>query len=187
MKESKTIPDLVARAQRGSAEAAGQLYERHYQGVFRYLAYRTGDLHAAEDLTGDVFLKMVQALPGYRITAATFRAWLFQIARNISIDHFRRNRVVQVEIQEQLPAIEEHPESAAERQITAERLQRAVAQLGEEQRDVVLMRFVEGMGVAEVAVALHKSEDAIKGLQRRGLIALREHLAQTEEMNGTHG
>ncbi len=182
MIESKTIPDLVARAQRGSTDAAGQLYERHHASIFRYLAYRTGDTSAAEDLTADVFLKMVQALPGYRITAATFRGWLFQIARNLAIDHFRRKRNrPENPLHEAVPAREEHPEDAAERRLSGERLQQAVAQLSDEQRDVVLLRFVEGMAISEVAATLHKSEDAVKGLQRRGLMALREILEPTEE------
>ncbi len=185
---SNTIPDLITQAQKGSADAAGQLYERHYRSIFRYLFYRTGDHHAAEDLTGEVFLKMVQALPAYRVTAATFRTWLFQIARNLSIDHFRRGKThPQMALDERLPSGEQGPESAADRRLTGARLQQAVAQLNEEQRDVVLMRFVEGMPIAEVAVALHKSEDAVKGLQRRGLMALRDLLQTTEEEYGSTG
>ena len=110
---SNTLPDLVTRAQKGSADAAGQLYERHYRSIFRYLFYRTGDQQAAEDLTGEVFLKMVQALPAYRVTSATFRTWLFQIARNLSIDHFRRSQTHPVvTLEEYIPAGEKAPESA---------------------------------------------------------------------------
>lgn len=185
---SNTVPDLVARAQKGSADAAGQLYERHYPSIFRYLFYRTGDQHTAEDLTGEVFLKMVQALPAYRVTAATFRTWLFQIARNLSIDYFRRGKTHPVAVlDESLPSAEQAPENAADRRLTGAQLYRAVAQLNEDQRDVVLMRFVEGMPIGEVAVALHKSEDAIKGLQRRALIALRDLLQTTEEDHGSNG
>jgi RNA polymerase sigma-70 factor (ECF subfamily) len=186
--QSNTIPDLVTRAQKGSVDAAGQLYERHYRSIFRYLFYRTGDQHTAEDLTGEVFLKMVQALPGYRVTAATFRTWLFQIARNLSIDHFRRgkNHPV-VALEDTFPAGEEAPERAADRRLNGAQLQQALAQLNNEQRDVVLMRFVEGMPIGEVAATLHKSEDAVKGLQRRALIALREQLQATEEEYGAIG
>ncbi len=186
--QSHTVPDLVSRAQRGSVDAAGQLYERHYRSIFRYLFYRTGDAAAAEDLTGEVFLKMVQALPGYRVTAATFRTWLFQIARNLSIDHFRRGQAHPVQpIDERMAASEQHPEAAADSRLSAERLRQALSRLSEEQRDVVLMRFVEGMPLAEVAATLHKSEDAVKGLQRRGLMALRELLEGSEGSDGTNG
>jgi len=183
--QSNTVPDLVTRAQKGSVDAAGQLYERHYRSIFRYLFYRTGDQNAAEDLTGEVFLKMVQALPTYRVTAATFRTWLFQIARNLSIDHFRRfkNHPV-VTLEEHIPAGDESPENTVDNRLSGYRLQQALAQLGDEQRDVVVMRFIEGMPVAEVAGTLHKSEDAVKGLQRRALIALRDLLQPTEDDDG---
>lgn len=188
MKETETIPNLIALARQGSPEAAGQLYERHYQSIFRYLAYRTADLQTAEDLTGEVFLKMVQALPAYRSGAATFRAWLFQIARNLSIDHFRRNhnRTTQP-LHESLPALEQDPEDTAHQRLTSTRLSKALARLNDEQREVVLMRFVVGMPIAEVAATLHKSEDAVKGLQRRALITLRELLKPAEEKDGTTG
>ena len=185
---SNTVPDLVTRAQKGSADAAGQLYERHYPSIFRYLFYRTGDQHTAEDLTGEVFLKMVQALPAYRVTAATFRTWLFQIARNLSIDYFRRGKTHPVAaLDEFLPSAEQGPENAADRHLTGAQLYQALAQLNEDQRDVVLLRFIEGMAIGEVAAALHKSEDAIKGLQRRALIALRDLLQTTEEDHGSNG
>ena len=183
--QSNTVPDLVSRAQRGSVDATGQLYERHYQSIFRYLYYRTGDQPTAEDLTADVFIKMVQALPGYRVTAASFRTWLFQIARNLSIDHFRRGQAhPQEHMEDGFPSSGPHPEAAADRNLTAEGLRKALGQLSDEQRDVVVMRFIEGMPLAEVAAALHKSEDAVKGLQRRGLTALRELLEPMEEPHG---
>lgn len=186
--QSNTVPDLVSRAQRGNVDAAGQLYERHYQSIFRYLYYRTGDQPTAEDLTADVFIKMVQALPGYRVKAAAFRTWLFQIARNLSIDHFRRWKAhPQVSVDDALPSSGLQPEAAADRSLSAEALRQALAHLSDEQRDVVLMRFIEGMPLAEVAAALHKSEDAVKGLQRRGLMALRELLEEMKEPHGTTG
>lgn len=187
MIETRTLPDLVTRAQRGSTEATGQLYERHYQSIFRYLAYRTGDPRAAEDLTGDVFLKMLEALPAFRVGTASFRTWLFQIARNLAIDHYRRNRSRPVQpLEEALPAPIEHPEEAAQRQLTVELLRRALSRLADDQRDVVLMRFVEGMPLAEVATTLHRSEDAIKGLQRRALNNLRTILESMEENHGSN-
>jgi RNA polymerase sigma-70 factor (ECF subfamily) len=185
---SNTLPDLVTRAQKGSTDAAGQLYERHYRSIFRYLFYRTGDQQAAEDLTGEVFLKMVQALPAYRVTSATFRTWLFQIARNLSIDHFRRSQTHPVvTLEEYIPDGEKAPESQADQRLTGARLQVALAQLKTEQRDVVVMRFVEEMPIGEVAAVLHKSEDAVKGLQRRALIALRDQLQASEDDHGSNG
>ena len=175
-------PDLVARAQKGNAEAMGMLYEQHHQSIYRYLVYRLNDSHVAEDLTSEVFLKMVQFIASYRATNATFRAWLFQVARNLSIDYFRRNRAHPVKtIDEEMEAPrQEHPEDCAEQALTSEMLQKALAQLGDDQRDVILLRFVEGMPLSEVASALHRSEDAVKGLQRRALLGLRDLIRYLE-------
>jgi RNA polymerase sigma-70 factor (ECF subfamily) len=175
-------PDLVARAQQGNPEAMGILYEQHHQSIFRYLVYRLNDSHAAEDLTSEVFLKMVQFMASYRATNATFRAWLFQVARNLSIDYFRRNHAHPVRtIDEEMEAPrQEHPEDRAEQAFTSQMLQKALAQLGDDQRDVILLRFVEGMPLSEVASTLHRSEDAVKGLQRRALLGLRDLLDHRE-------
>ncbi len=90
--ENRVPDDMIARAQNGSPADTGNLYSRHYLSIYRYLYYRTGDAMTAEDLTSEVFLKMVRALPSYRIGNVPFQAWLFQIARNMAIDHYRRNQ-----------------------------------------------------------------------------------------------
>jgi len=82
--------DLVTRAQGGDAEAIGQLYDQHHEALFRYVWARVGERPLAEDLTGEVFMRMLNALPRYRATAAPFRAWLYQIARNLLVDHYRK-------------------------------------------------------------------------------------------------
>jgi RNA polymerase sigma-70 factor (ECF subfamily) len=169
--------DLVFRAQKGSAEAIGELFELYHQPIFRYLYYRTSDPNTAEDLTGDVFLRMVRALPGYRIQNLPFQAWLFQIARNVAIDHYRKNsNHPEVEFHENIPAAAGDPDTVLELTLTSEILKQALIRLNEDQRDVILLRFVEQMPIALVAQTLHKSEDAVKGLQRRALMALKEYL-----------
>ena len=173
--------DLITKAQDGGPEAAGKLYEQHQRSIFRYLYYRIGDQQVAEDLTGDVFLKMVQALPGFRGNIFAFRGWLFQIARNLSIDHLRRILAhPHVNIQENLVCSDEPTELTAERSLNADTLRRAIAHLNDEQKDVIILRFIEGMSLAETARTLHKSEDAVKGLQRRALQILRDQLLKQE-------
>ena len=172
--------DIIARAQSGNAKAAGELYELHYQSVFRYLYYRVGDQLVAEDLTSEVFLKMIQALPGFRPGPALFRGWLLQIARNLAIDHFRRKAAHPIEpIQEDITSGEKVVE-IVERGLNSLLLRESLSQLNEEQRDVILLRFIEGFSIHQTAATLHKSEDAIKGLQRRALMSLREVLNITE-------
>jgi RNA polymerase sigma-70 factor (ECF subfamily) len=174
-------PDVIAEARSGNPEAAGTLYDQHHQSIFRYLFYRTGDPQTAEDLTADVFVKMVQYISGFQGSPPAFRGWLFQIARNLSIDHLRRSIAHPLQtIPEELHSREELPEISAERNLNSEILRKAMTRLTSEQQDVLLMRFVEGMPLAETARTLHKSEDAIKGLQRRALLALQNALTQEE-------
>ncbi len=180
-----TIPyHLIARARRGNAEATSALYSRYYQCIYRYFYYRCGDPQTAEDLTAEVFLKMVEAIPYYRIETTPFHAWLFQIARNLAIDHYRRTSAHPVSaIHEDMDLSGPDVERTLETNLTCQGLAAALSRIDETQRDVLLMRFIEGMPIAEAARVLHKTEDAIKALQRRGLTALRQLLIGQEGSN----
>ena len=124
---------------------------------------------------------MLRGLPGYHPQKVPFQAWLFQIARNLAIDHYRSmNRRNHLQLEENLTAGQDNPVATVERGLNGENLRKALAHLSDDQRDVILMRFVSGMPIAQVAQALHKSEDAVKGLQRRALSALRDLLADWE-------
>jgi RNA polymerase sigma-70 factor (ECF subfamily) len=175
--------ETILHAQQGQPGPVSELYQYYHPSIFRYLYYRVGDQQTAEDLTADVFLRMVRSLGEFRWHGVPFQAWLFRIARNIAVDHFRRSRAH--------PAVElpeTHPDSKTTEQIiehglTSERLQQALRQLNEEQREVIIMRFVLGMSLAETAQTIHRSEDAVKGLQHRGLMALKEELKDLEVSN----
>lgn len=175
--------NTILGAQAGRPDQVTALYEHYHAGIYRYLYYRVGDRQTAEDLTSEVFLRMIRNLGAYRLqgSPAPFQAWLFQIAHNLATDHFRRtSNHPQATLTEDLAAADPAPEAGVEHRLTHEQLRRALSRLNEDQRDVVVMRFVVGLPIMEVARALHKSEDAIKGLQRRGLSALRENLSDLE-------
>jgi RNA polymerase sigma-70 factor (ECF subfamily) len=175
--------NTILGAQAGRSEQVTALYEHYHAGIFRYLYYRVGDRQTAEDLTSEVFLRMIRNLGQYRLqgSAAPFQAWLFQIAHNLATDHFRRtNNHPQLPLAEHLAAHDPGPDVSAEHHLSQEHLRQAFARLNEDQRDVVLLRFVVGLPISEVAHTLHKSEDAVKGLQRRGLSALRDSLNDME-------
>ncbi len=173
--------DLILRAQQGNPEATGALYSRFHQSIYRYLYYRTGDPQIAEDLTSEVFLKMVQSISAYRVEGTPFAAWLFQVARNQAIDYYRRrNNHPIVAIDEDLEGKETDMDSTVDFHLTTADLAKALSKLEHTQRDVILLRFIEGMSIAQASQILHKSEDAIKALQRRGLIALRVLLCHLE-------
>ncbi|HEX7976747.1 MAG TPA: sigma-70 family RNA polymerase sigma factor [Anaerolineales bacterium] len=173
--------ELINRAQKGDLTVISALYEQYHLSIFRYLYYRVGDRQAAEDLTSEVFLRMLRYLAGFHPPSATFQAWLFQIARNLATDYFRqagpRNPV---QLEENVISGSDDPVTTVEHSLTREGLRKALNRLTDEQRDVILLRFVAGMPIAEAAQSLNKSEDAIKGLQRRALQALREILVDWE-------
>lgn len=173
--------DTIIQAQSGDSRIISALYERYRVGIFRYLYYRTSDLQVAEDLTSEVFLRMLRSLDKYQPTGVSFDAWLFQIARNVAIDHYRKSRHRQhLPLNDEMVAKGERVERSVEFELISENLAEALAQLNETQRDVIVMRFVVGMRISQVAQMLQKSEDAIKGLQRRGLISLRNILSDWE-------
>ncbi len=174
--------ETITRAGKGDTSALSRLYEQCRPGLFRFLFYRVGDLHAAEDLTSEVFLRMLRALERYRPQGIAFEAWLYQIARNLAIDYQRslRNRN-HLPLEEAVLPGDEGAEYVVDRHLNSQVLVSALHKLGEEQRDVVVLRFVSGLSITQVAQALHKTEDSVKALQRRGLSALRELLKSWED------
>ena len=173
--------ELINRAQQGDVAVITALYDAYHVSIYRYLYYRVESREAAEDLTSEVFLRMLRFISNFHPPASSFQSWLFQIARNLAIDHHRKMKVRDhLPLEDHLVAGGEHLDAAAERRLANDTLRAALAKLSEEQRDVILMRFIAGMPIAHGAKALHKSEDSIKGLQRRALTALREILTDWE-------
>ena len=175
--------ELVERAQGGDVAAIGELYDLHHQDFFRFAWSRLGDRQAAEDLTGELFTRMVKSLGSYRKRDVPFRAWLYRIARNLVVDYRRKHgRYEQVSIDQADGAVLLHgedgrspyPESAVERQLTRDRVRKALESIDESQREVVVLRFLVGLSLKETADTLQKSVPAVKSLQYRGLAALRK-------------
>ena len=168
--------ELIALAQQGDEEAIGALYDAHCQAVFRYFKARLGDQQIAEDMTGEVFRRMLTGLPQYRATDLPIQAWLFRIAHNLLVDQFRResgHKFVPLKEAENTSEEEVDPSSVVEQKLTLEDAYQALSDLEPSQRDVLALRFLSGLSLKETALAIGKTEDAIKALQRRGLIALR--------------
>lgn len=174
--------ELVTYAHRGDVNALGRLYDRHRESIFRYLWIRLDDRQLAEDLTGDVFMRMLDALPRYQMKGLPFRAWLYRIAHNLLIDYFRKlnhHMVVPLDIVEEQRAGDD-PDRAVEQILLSERLQAALMNLEPTQCDVVTLRFLVGLSLHETALTLGKTESAIKALQHRGLSSLRRVLEPQE-------
>jgi RNA polymerase sigma-70 factor, ECF subfamily len=163
---------LVELARGGDSEAFGQLYD-HYQGsVYRFVFYRTRSQTLAEDLTSETFLRALRNMSGFRWQGKDFGAWLMTIARNLCTDHFKAGRTRLELTTEDMGAHDdatEGPENAVLAGLANEVLLDGLRQLSDEQRDCLIMRFLQGLSIAETAEVLGRSEGAIKQLQLRGV------------------
>jgi len=171
--------DLVTRAQQGDLEAIGQLYDQHHVSLLKYTWSRVADRETAEDLTGEVFLRMVRGLPRYRPTKTPFRAWLYRIAHNLVIDHYRSEgdqESVPLEIAE-VTRGEGDPAEALDQALEMEHLHGVLANIKPVHHDVVVLRFLIGLSIRETAKVLGRSQASVKAMQHRGLIELREALS----------
>lgn len=175
--EKSREDELVSRAREGDGEAFSELYERLADRIYRYVYFRVTDDETAEDLTSRVFLKAWEHLPRYKHSSSPFVAWLYTIAHNMIIDHYRTDRPTgHLDEIATLPASEPSPAEVCERRGDAEALRRALQQLTPAQREVITMKLLDGLETVEVARRLHKSQGAIRAVQMRALQALAEIL-----------
>lgn len=167
--------DLIARTQQGDAAALSVIYDQYAEKIYVYFYHRLGDRQLAEDLTGDVFVRMVEAADTPRFADTSLSGWLYRIAHNRLVDHFRQQRE-EVELFEGIPMQGEGPAVTAERKLAQDRLRQAMDGLTEDQRQVIVLRFGEGLTAREVAEIMGKKENAIWQLQHRALNGLRRTL-----------
>ena len=179
---SDDTQDLVRLAQQGDRDAFGALYERFAPKLYSFFHYRLDrDAATAEDLAEEVFAKLLAKLHLYRDQGLPFSTWLYRIAANQLIDHHRaRPKHGTASIDDCEHLAEPAAERALDDSLTSAELAEALGQLTDEQRQVVTLRFLQGCNVAETAAALGKSQDAVKKLQARGLIALKKALRGRE-------
>jgi RNA polymerase sigma-70 factor (ECF subfamily) len=176
-KEGVTPPqdgDLIQRARQGDQTALVEIYNSYQPSVFTYVFYRVCDQEIAEDLTAEVFTRMLANLPRYTSRGKPILAWLYTIARNLVIDHYRQSkRASHLPLEEDLVESEhDHPVKVAEDNLARECLSRALRRLTEEQRQVILLKFIECREISELVTMLGKNERAIRSLQHRALVAL---------------
>jgi RNA polymerase sigma-70 factor (ECF subfamily) len=173
--EGSRLRALVDLAKDGDSEAFGQLYDHYVTGIFRFIYYRVGSQQLAEDLTSETFVRGLRAIQRFTWQGKDFGAWLTTIARNLVADHFKSSRARLEIVSESVP---ERPTTAASPEqevlshISNEMLFEAVSSLPPEQRDCILMRFIQGMSIAQTAAALGRTEGAVKQLQLRAVRSL---------------
>lgn len=176
---SQVPPDevtLVERAAHSDPEAIASLYDLYAPRIYNYIYHRLSDPITAEDLTGQTFLRMIEALRSDRGWRSSFSGWLFRIAHNLVIDHYRRRSQAEFSDLDDFPNIPAHdsdPYKAAAAILDSDALVRAINELTEEQAQVIALRFLEGYSITEVAAFMDKTEGAIKALQYRAVASLR--------------
>jgi RNA polymerase sigma-70 factor, ECF subfamily len=169
---------LVERAQQGDRDALEELYLIHFDRIYSYLHMSVGNRHDAEDLTTQTFLKMLESIRKFRFQSAPFSAWLFRIAHNLAMDHFRARRRWQPEEEVPEPPGDAEPsaEAQAMQSIGRQSMLELIEDLSPEQQQVLTLKFVFNFANADVATILGKTEGAIKSLQHRALVSLQKQL-----------
>jgi RNA polymerase sigma-70 factor (ECF subfamily) len=168
--------ELLSRAKQLDPEALRQLHQRFYEPVVRYIRFKVGDSQTTEDLSGEVFVRILEGLKRGLAWQDSPQGWVMGVARHVVADFYRkRERLTEVKLSDQVEAAAESDPSY--RSLLSDQKQRlvtAIQQLTTEQRDVILMRFMEGINIEGVAEAINKSPGAVKGLQYRAIRALAE-------------
>lgn len=182
------VDEIVRRAQDRDRAAVGELYELYGRKLYAYFSYNLGNQqHAAEDLTGEVFLKVLEKIDGYRFTGVPFTAWLYRIAHNHLVDYVRhRKREPAFSLEETPPSLEpcDSQEEELDLRLSSQGLKEALHQLTFEQRQVILLRFVQDLSIADTARIMGKGEDAVKKLQSRALKSLKRILSREDDSDG---
>ena len=173
------VRKLVERAQAGERDALEELYLLHFDRIYSYLHMSVGNRHDAEDLTTQTFLKMLESIGRFRWQSAPFSAWLFRIAHNLSMDHFRARRRWQPEEEVPEPRDSEEPSAELEamQSIGRQSMLELIDSLSQEQQQVLTLKFVFNFSNAEAATILDKTEGAVKSLQHRALVSLQKQIA----------
>jgi RNA polymerase sigma-70 factor (ECF subfamily) len=168
---------LVTRAKDGDGEAFGQLYDAYVGMVYRFIYFRVNDRALAEDFTSETFLRALRRISSIDYQGRDIGAWFMTIARNLILDHKKSARArLEVPTAEDIEGEpnERSPEAAVLDLLTSERLMAAVRQLGDEQRECVILRFVQGFSVSETAAVMGKNDGSVKALQHRAIRKLAE-------------
>jgi len=172
---------LIQQAQDGSEESFALLYREHVQRIYRYIYYRVRDEQLAEDLTADVFTKVIEGLPRYVDRGKPFIAWLYRIAHARVVDHYRRQdrRPTATNVEEANLSITPDMDAQLVKSHASQVLMKGIETLTVDQQQVIILRFIEGLPIETVAEQLGKKGNAIKALQFRAVRSLASYLERS--------
>jgi RNA polymerase sigma-70 factor, ECF subfamily len=174
---------LVERAQHGDRSALEELYLMHFDRIYSYLHLSVGNRHDAEELTNQTFVKMLESIERFQWRKVPLSAWLFRIAHNLAMDHFRAGRRWQpeAEVPERPGSVERSAEEMAFHSMGRRSMLDMIEQLSADQRQVLTLKFAFDFSNAEVAAILGKTEGAVKSLQHRALNTLQRQVAPASD------
>ncbi len=173
---------LLQRARERDPAALAAIYDTHAPKIYAYIYRHIRDPHRAEDLTSTVFLKMLESLDKNKFARDRLQSWLYRVAHNVIVDdvRYRQRRPTQTLYDAIESDGEDDPAILVEKRIKEKLIWDAIQQLTENQKNVIILRFGEGLTAPQVAQILDKTEEAVRALQRRGLSNLRKILSQTQ-------
>jgi len=176
------LDDLAKRVSERDTDAFQVLYESHLDTVYRYVYYKVGNGQLAEDLTQHIFMKAWEAIHRYQWRELPFQHWLLRVARNVVVDHWRAHRRFPTSLDGlyELPSDSLSPEDVVSRDGEVDRMNQALKRLADDQREVLILRFIEGYSHADTAQVLKKSVVAVRQIQVRALRALRDVMKEGE-------
>ncbi len=173
---SARIEGLVSRAQNGDGDAFALLYQEYVSPIYRYTYLRVGQAGLAEDLTQEVSLRALQSIGSYRWKGKPFVSWLFRIAHNLIIDHYRRAKKNKcIPLAETVTNVaSDDPVATVEQRMELSELKRAIGKLPPREKEVISLRFGAELSIAETAGVTGKTEGSVKKLQHEALVKLRK-------------
>jgi RNA polymerase sigma-70 factor (ECF subfamily) len=181
--------NLLRRAQKSDPGALAEIYDSYFERIYRFVYARVGNHPDTEDITGQVFLKMLDGLPAYRLRGVPFSTWLYRVARNLLIDRHRRARPPTAELHPQVADPEPRTDPAVVLQTSEDRrrLFRALQQLTDDQRQVIVLRFIDNLDVRRVARIMKRRPGAIHSTQHRALATLNRIMRERPELEASRG
>lgn len=183
MASEAMVRNLVKKAKGRDPDSFGKLYDEYVDQIFRYVYYKVGNFAESQDLTGQTFLKAFENIDSYEQRDVAFSSWLYRIAHNLLVDYFRRESKrenVPIEDQPPTPSTRGNPVETVLADLDSERLYRALNKLTHNQREVLVLKFIDNMSNNQVAEIMGISVGAVKSTQKRGLLALNRILSNSD-------
>lgn len=182
MASETAVRNLVKKAKKRDPDAFGQLYDEYVDQIFRYIYYKVGNFTEAQDLTGQTFLKAFENIDSYEVRDVAFSSWLYRISHNLVVDYFRKESKrenVSIDERPPEPSNRGNPVDEVMADLDSQRLYKAMQKLTHNQREVLVLKFIDNLSNSQVAEIMGISVGAVKSTQKRGLLSLNRILSNS--------